>query len=109
MKNILTLDSSMISLFLSCHQKGTYTKQGLVPRDIESEEVETLNMGSFGHKLLEIYYKARSSGESLNRSIDLALSYNPDTDTCECRHSKSDHPSALGISYCTKCTKCLSF
>jgi hypothetical protein len=70
-----------------------------------------MNAGTYGHKLLDIYYKERCNGESLNEAAARAFAYNPDTDTCKCGCSFSSHRliPALNIQECHRCSRCFNF
>jgi hypothetical protein len=111
-KYTLVLDSSQISEFLECQQKWyfKYVKH-LVPTFIESQDSLPMNAGTYGHKLLDIYYRARYARASLNDAAARAFAYNPDTDTCECGCSLDSHKfiPQLNIQECHRCTKCFNF
>jgi hypothetical protein len=109
-KFTLAVDSSQISTFLECPQKWVnfYVKR-LEPLNFQPDE--SLNMGSYGHKLLEIYYRAKARGVGLNDSFKLMDAYNPDKDNCECGCGKDFHQEIpeLGITECVRCRKCTNF
>lgn len=49
-----------------------------------------MNMGTYGHKLLEILYKERAAG-NYNGALQKAFDFNVDANTCRCTHSKEKH------------------
>lgn len=109
-KFTLVVDSSQISTFLECPQKwiNQYVKR-LEP--VYFTENESMNSGTYGHKLLDIYYRARFRGETMNSAMQAGLDYKPDDDMCECGCIKDVHvpvPS-LDIVECSRCKKCTSF
>lgn len=55
MRQTLVLDSTQISDYLTCPQMWHYLN---VEQIVSSQQInESISMGSYGHKLLEIYYK----------------------------------------------------
>jgi len=104
-KFTLAVDSSQISCFLECPQKwvNQYLKR-LVP--IRYQQDESLNMGSYAHKLLEIYYQCKARGVGLNDTMLLMDAYNPDNNQCECGCAKEYHTEipTLGIVECSRCS-----
>lgn len=109
-KFTLAADSSQIDCYLECPQKwvNQYLKR-YVPLNFQPDEA--LNMGTYGHKLLELFYRAKARGLGLNDSVKLFDAYNPDVDNCECNCGKEFHQEIpeLGIVECTRCRKCTSF
>jgi hypothetical protein len=76
-KKALILDSTQIDAYINC---PTAWKLGYVD-NLERAEAETrtaMVMGTLGHKMLELYYKARALGSSWGEAKDLALSYTPE-------------------------------
>ena len=112
-KYTLVLDSSQISTFLECQQLWYYKYvKHLVPNYLlpqQEQSSEPMNAGTYGHKLLDIYYRARVRGFSLNDAAAVAFSYNPDVDTCVCGCTLDCHQviEKLKVTECTKCRKCL--
>ena len=85
-KTILILDSSQIDTFLTCSTQWYYSyKRRLIPRNARLNT--PMDMGTYGHKLLEIIYKERSKGNSAG-AIDEAFEYNLDKETCRCAHGR---------------------
>lgn len=73
MRQILILDSSQISLFDECETKW---KLAYGENLTTSNEVrEDMAMGTFGHHLLEIYYKAKSKGFTPDKAAVEALEW----------------------------------
>jgi hypothetical protein len=111
-KEPLILDSSKITTFLFCPQKSSYMNQGLIPSNFNLDEDQiAMNAGTYGHKLLELYYKNRARGMFMTDNINSCYAYNPDIDTCECGCPLESHYliAALNLRECKKCTKCLNF
>lgn len=89
-KFVLTLDSSQIVAFLDCPwlwKLGYYER--LEPNS-RSANVP-MDMGTYGHKLLEIIYKARAAGAAEKIALDAAMSYDIDKETCRCSHGHEKH------------------
>lgn len=107
-KFTLILDSSQIALFLECPTMWYYSNfKQLIPAGVPTES-DAMNAGTYGHKLLDIAY--RHQHLSLNDRIDLAFSYDPDNDICECGCNKEFHkelPALGGLVECGRCKKCL--
>lgn len=112
-KHTLVIDSSQISQYLECPREWQYShvKQLVPNRVVLDDEVKALNAGSYGHKILDIYYKERASGLNLNDSYTKAVAYDADKDTCECGCSIDYHKyiPAFKIHECHRCKKCLNF
>lgn len=109
-KFTLTEDSSQITQYLECPQKWiNYYVKRIEPMKFEPDE--NMNKGTYGHKLLEIYYRMKSAGAGLNDIITACNSYNPDTDICECGCTKDFHCPIpiLEIEECRRCKKCAKF
>ena len=109
-KTTIVLDSSQIACFEECQTLQYYQNiKKLQP--LAREENEAMNAGTYGHKLLDIYYRARTRGLSLDEAAKQSFSYNPDTDTCECGCSLDSHKylSQLNLTECHRCKSCLNF
>src|SRR5215467_5546445 len=107
----LVVDSSQISSFLECPQLWTnYYQKKLEPAHFQPQD-EAMDMGTYGHKLLDIYYRARFRGLSLNQATELCNAYNPDIDICDCGCGHEFHcPTQIaGIEECKRCKKCIKF
>ena len=88
-KTVLILDSSQIETFLDCPTLWYYKyKRSLIPNAQRSNT--PMNMGTYGHKLLEIIYKERAKGNHAN-ATSVAFAYNIDTETCRCAHGHEHH------------------
>jgi hypothetical protein len=99
-KFVLILDSSQIDAFLQCPTIWYYGyKRRLQPHG--AKENVPMDMGTYGHKLLEIIYKERARGNGKN-AIDAAFSYDVDQETCRCSHGRERH-GCIGVE-----TECLS-
>lgn len=109
-KFTLVQDSSSISLFELCPQKwyNLYIK-GLEPATLVPDE--SMNAGTYGHKLLDIYYRLKFRGLALNDIVEACLNYDPDVEECECGCSKEYHCPILqlNIEECRRCRKCMHF
>lgn len=112
-KFTLVLDSSQIQMFLTCPMKWyrTYV-QRLIPIGYDPlKEEQAMNMGTYGHKLLDIFYRSKVEGLSLKDTIERAWAYNPDHDLCECGHPADLHKSLdnLEVQECQRCTHCCKY
>jgi len=110
-KHTLVLDSSQISCFLECPQLWQYKYvQRLTPQHYEVDATY-MNAGTYGHSMLDVYYKARARHETPQEAIAQAFSYNPDTDTCECGCKIDSHKlvPAFNILECRRCKHCANF
>lgn len=96
-KTILILDSSQIQAFLECPTLWYYGyKKRLIPNNARINT--PMDMGTYGHKLLEIIYKERARGTDYQKAIDLAFAYDVDKTTCRCSHGIEHHgPSCNAI------------
>lgn len=82
-KNVLVLDSSQISNFLDCNQLWWY--QNIERLGFEHEqEKQAMNAGTYGHKMLEIYYRARAEGLSFDSAAAKSYDFDPDQELCTC-------------------------
>lgn len=104
-KKILILDSSQISTFLECERMWDYNyRQSLVTiQQAETTKSSAIAMGTYGHKLLEIYYKGIGSGYLPAAMLERALNFNPDDHECTCEHLKSLH---ILLGEKTECNEC---
>lgn len=88
-KSVLILDSSQIDAFGTCPTFWWYQyKRRLDP--ISSSLNVPMDMGTYGHKLLEIIYKERAKG-NINGAVDTAFAYDIDKETCRCSHGHEKH------------------
>ena len=108
-KFTLVLDSSQITCYLTCPMQWYYRYVKRLEPIGRVEDKEAMNAGTYGHHMLDVYYRARASRLSLNAAIESALTYDPDTDICECGCKKDLHKSVLDFQECTKCKSCLHF
>lgn len=92
-KKVLILDSSQISTFLECQRMWDYNyKQSLVTiQQADNLKSNAIAMGTYGHKLLEIYYKGVGTGYLPAAMLERAMNFNPDDHECECGHLKEQH------------------
>jgi hypothetical protein len=88
-KFVLTLDSSQIDCFLECQTKWHYQYQKRLQLSSAAPNVP-MDIGTYGHKLLEIIYKERARGNEKS-AIDTAFAYNIDKETCRCSHGQEKH------------------
>jgi PD-(D/E)XK nuclease superfamily len=114
-KFTLVLDSSQLSTYLECPQLWYYKYvKHLIPVAFSEGTTPAMNAGTYGHKLLDIYYRCRAKGLKIGDAIDKAISYDPDKDTCECGCADEYHLlnpilEEEGIRECQRCSKCLTF
>lgn len=111
-KFTLVLDSSQITDFLTCPQLWYYKYfKKLQPVSFVPGEFAAMNAGTYGHKLLDLFYSA-DPHEKLNTRIERCLAYNPDKDTCECGCTEEWHKTLdamPNVQECQRCHKCLKF
>lgn len=97
---ILSLDSSQIATFLECPTLWHYQYETrLMPR--QQVPNVPMDMGTYGHKLLELAYKQIAKGQSSDEALDCAFAFDIDHDTCHCSHSRDKH-----LLLDTACTYC---
>lgn len=88
-KFTLILDSTQITAFLECPQMWDYQyRERLLPND--ARQNTPMDMGTYGHKLLEIIYKERAKGNG-NDALAKAFEYDIDKKTCRCSHGCEKH------------------
>lgn len=86
----LILDSSQIAQYLTCPSKWHFGSQlHLEPAEFKESKV-AMNMGTYGHKLLEVYYKFKHLG--IPKASEIALDYPIDKEVCRCGHGTEHHP-----------------
>lgn len=89
-KLVLALDSSQLATFDECPTKWHYQYQeGLVP--INARSTYPMDMGTYGHKLMEIFYKKISEGRSRLDAMDDAINFDVDKEVCHCFHNTEKH------------------
>ena len=65
---------------------------------------DAMRMGSYGHEMLEIYYKGRAAGLDVTTCLDKALAFNPDKEFCICGHGLKYHtPVGNDLHMCDHC------
>ena len=108
------MSSSSIEDFLECNTRWWFHWQRNI-EPVEQRENVPMQMGQYGHKLLEILYKERAAG-NYNGALQKAFDFDVDANTCRCTHSKEKHNSHVpGLDdpiekYCTSIgCKCLDF
>jgi hypothetical protein len=84
-KRILVADSSQMDNFLTCqklHQYKDIERLAPVPvftsdGTLKGEVSDAIVMGTFGHRLMEIYYKSIAQGISWTQALPIALAFDP--------------------------------
>lgn len=95
-KFILTLDSTQLTNYLTCGEMwnlGDRLQLEKVGRGLEQVD-SVLLQGTYGHKILDIYYTHRAHGLNLVLSLNRALAEVDaaiDNEVCECGHKGEDH------------------
>ena len=107
-KIVVTLDSTQISSFLECPRLWDYGDRQHLTLKVQ-EPNNAMMIGSYGHKLLEIYYKGRAAHLSGADAIQKAKAFDPDTESCECGHEQSKHIIIGGTPFCHKGCSCKTF
>jgi len=83
-KQTLILDSTQIDAFLTCPQLWDYGQKQRLSPAAGAPTSEAMLMGTYGHKLLELYYKAKAKGASQVQAIKVAEEFDPDREgKCE--------------------------
>lgn len=67
---------------------------------------EAAMMGTYGHKLLELYYESLAKGESQSAALESAVAFDPDREKCGCGHTAEYHQQVDGGLLGTKCLGC---
>lgn len=86
-KRVVILDSSQLEQFDNCPQRWQYSSNEHLRRlnedgtPKEFEESEAMAAGTYGHKLLEVYHKARANGHNMTTAIDMFMAVNPPENT----------------------------
>lgn len=70
---ILTLDSSQIETFLDCDRKWKYSYDESIT--LNNTVSDDMMMGTYGHKMLEIYYHEKALGTSMVDAAEMALAF----------------------------------
>lgn len=97
-KYVLILDSSQIERWFFCPQSWAYLNEELLLPKGQLEELNVpMNAGTFGHRLLDIYYKAQARGLGMNQAFGEAMAFDFDNEYCKCgrlleRHSDPTCP-----------------
>lgn len=94
-KIVITRDSTQITDFLTCQQYWAYRHADrLVPIRAEKpdgKKDDAKTMGTFGHLLLERYYRAMACEALQSAAMANALAFDVDVMKCECRHDLELH------------------
>lgn len=88
-RTTLVLDSSQISTFLECPKKWQLSYAENLTSSVEINEA--MMLGTFGHKLLEIYYTKLALGASVQNAVLAVDQFHPDKETCKCGHQIENH------------------
>ena len=75
-KFTLIADSTQLSSFSDCPEQWNLAHQERLEKNEQNKKA--MNMGSYGHVLLERYYKSRASGENQNNALQYCLDIEPD-------------------------------
>lgn len=89
-KQTLVMDSSQLATYLECPTLWGYGYKDSISR-IDAPPSDPISMGTYIHKLLEIYYKGIAHGYGMSACIEQALNFNPDLETCTCGHARENH------------------
>lgn len=115
MKTELILDSTQINSFLECPRLHHYEHEMHLQKVSSKPRRRVMDIGSYGHKLLELFYIGIASGMSRNSALEFCFAYKAE-DICECGHVSDAHkPTSTnpilydGISCKYKKCTCLAF
>ena len=75
-KFTLIIDSTQLASFFDCPEQWNLGHQEHLVKN--EQNVKAMNMGSFGHTMLERYYKYRASGKDQTEGMEYAISAIPD-------------------------------
>lgn len=89
-KHTIIRDSTQISSFLDCPQMWDYDHNQHLQLTLAKPN-DAMIMGSYGHEMLERYYKMRAINESITNALESVLEWNPDTEFCQCGHTIKHH------------------
>lgn len=92
-KFTLILDSSQIGLFLTCNQLWNLSAREQIQIKRTREFRETMLMGTYGHAILDSYYKGKAAGKNFALALNEALKFDIDNYYCKCGLLISQHPS----------------
>lgn len=108
-KKTLILDSTQIAAYYDCPRLWNFAhRQNLV--SFNTPPNDPLLMGTYGHKLLEIYYKSRAKGLGLKDATDKAFNFNVDEEICQiCNHTKESHKVSITQKNTNSCSECINF
>lgn len=93
-KFTLILDSSQIGNFLTCNEKWNLASRELIRIKRTKEFREAMMMGTYGHAILDSYYKAKAAGKNYSLALSEALRFDIDQYYCQCGLLVSQHPCA---------------
>jgi len=79
-KQVLVLDSSQISTYLECPTKHNLQYVESITWADEAAVREDMAAGTYGHKLLELYYTALACGQSLETAVCRANKFHLEDD-----------------------------
>lgn len=89
-KHTIIRDSTQISSFLDCPQMWKYDHDEHLQLTLAKPN-DAMISGSYGHEMLERYYKMRAINESINNALECVLEWNPDHEFCQCGHTIKFH------------------
>ena len=110
-KFTLILDSSQINCFLECPTLWyyQYVKRLILPVAGEKDD-SSMDMGTYGHHLLAVYYRKRRLGISFNDAVEASFNFDIDNHTCsKCNCDVSNHKliDSIKLYECQQCHNCL--
>jgi hypothetical protein len=89
-KFVLVMDSSQLDTFDTCPQMWYYQyHEGLM--QVNARPNVPMDMGTYGHKLLELYYKSISREFNPVKAMNYALKFDFDKEICHCGHNQDKH------------------
>ncbi len=93
-KTVINLDSSQLARIGECPVQWYYHSVMKIAEGPKRDYVGAtpiMEMGTLGHKFTERWYVGKVRGMKLTDSIDFALDWNPNANTCFCGHAKEYH------------------
>lgn len=112
-KFTLILDSTQISNHMACPAMWFLgDRRRLLRNDIaaqmERRDSSALDMGTYFHKLCEVYYKNYRFKLNQEQAVDMAMVLDMDHEVCECKHHLETHQLGLGSCVAPEC-QCKGF
>ena len=90
-KQILIADSTQINCFLECKERWRLSHLENLTRFDGDANKKAMHKGTYGHKLLELYYKSKTNSLLAKYAMEYAIDWIPELDICTCGRYKDKH------------------